>query len=88
MNGTVYFAASNGTTGTGSGIELWKSNGTNAGTVMVKDIRSSTGSSSPQNLINVNGTLFFSADSGSGGIELWKSDGTSAGTVMVKDIFP
>lgn len=39
-------------------------------------------------LINVNGTLFFSADDGSGDRELWKSEGTAAGTVRVKDINP
>jgi ELWxxDGT repeat protein len=52
---------------------------------MVKDINSS-GSSDPQFLTGVNGTLFFSASDGLNGTELWKSDGTAAGTVMVKDI--
>ena len=36
----------------------------------------------------MNGTLFFTANDGSGGTELWKSDGTAAGTVLVKDICP
>src|SRR5262249_45487922 len=67
--------------------ELWKSDGTPAGTRMVKDINPA-GNSSPQYLTNVNGTLFFAADDGVNGSELWKSDGTAAGTVMVKDIFP
>ena len=43
-----------------NGQELWKSDGTAAGTVMVKDIIVGAGSSSPENLTNVNGTLFFS----------------------------
>ncbi len=63
--------------------ELWKSNGTAAGTVQVETAVG--GSSSPRNLTNVNGTLFFAA-SGTTGTELWKSDGTNAGTVLVKDI--
>ena len=53
---------------------------------LVKDIRSGSGSSWPEDLVNVNGTLFFRGYDGVNGFELWKSDGTAAGTVMVKDI--
>ena len=82
MNGAVYFTAFT----VNAGNELWKSDGTSAGTVMVRDIRSGIGNSSPFYLTNVNGTLYFSANDGTNGIELWKSDGTTAGTVMVRDI--
>lgn len=71
-----------------SGRELWKSDGTQAGTVRVKDIRPGPGGSSPSMLANVGGTLFFQADDGQHGSELWKSDGTELGTVLVKDINP
>jgi trimeric autotransporter adhesin len=77
-----YFTASDGTTG----YELWKTDGTIAGTVLVKDINPSSGDSYPSNMINVAGTLFFIADDGINGLELWKSNGTAAGTVLVKDI--
>ncbi len=70
------------------GSELWKTDGTEAGTVMVKDICPGSSGSFPDNLTNVNGTLFFTADDGVNGRELWKSDGTADGTVMVKDISP
>jgi ELWxxDGT repeat protein len=80
---TTYFAANDGI----HGIQLWKSDGTVAGTAMVKDINPH-GDSNPSKLTNVNGELFFSANDGTDGTELWKSDGTLAGTVMVKDIFP
>jgi ELWxxDGT repeat protein len=70
------------------GRELWKSDGTQAGTIRVKDIFPGEGSSNPYALTNVNGKLFFAADDGSHGIELWTSDGTAAGTSMVEDISP
>ncbi len=79
----AYFNASGG----GLGLELWRSDGTAEGTFLVKDINPGILNSDPNGLINVNGTLFFSART-SVGEELWKSDGTTAGTVMVKDIIP
>jgi ELWxxDGT repeat protein len=53
----------------------------------VLDINSGLPSSTPANLINGNGTLFFTANDGSHGVELWQSDGTIPGTAMVTDIF-
>src|SRR6516225_438804 len=49
----------------------------------VKDINPFSVGSNPQNLTDVDGTLFFTANDGSGP-ELWKTDGTAAGTVLVK----
>ena len=70
------------TTGS-TGRSLWKTDGTEAGTVMVKDIALG-GSSRPDNLTAVDGVLFFSVWDGAHR-DLWKSDGTEAGTVLVKD---
>ncbi|MFM9963778.1 MAG: ELWxxDGT repeat protein [Planctomycetaceae bacterium] len=69
------------------GRELWVSDGTNPGTVLVKNIRSGTAASDPQFLTSVGSTLFLSANDGTNGRELWKSDGTDAGTVLVKNIW-
>lgn len=87
-NGYFYFEATESYTTTGS--EIWKSDGTQAGTVLLKDIATGTLTSYPRYLTDVNGTLFFRActDNNNYTYELWKSDGSSAGTVMVKDIVP
>jgi len=71
-----------------NGEELWKSNGTAAGTVLVRDIRAGSFGSYPSNLTALGNTLFFTAFDGVNGWELWRSDGTAAGTVLVKDIRP
>ena len=82
VGSTLFFQASDGT----NGYELWKSDGSAAGTVMVKDINSGSGSSSPAYLTAVGSTLYFQAADAATGIELWKSDGAAETTLMVKDI--
>ncbi len=96
VGGTLFFSASypNNPYTYGSNDELWKSDGTAAGTVQVRNINYGDYSGSPQNLTNVGGTLFFSAFDdehpyyAAQNNELWKSDGTTAGTVKVRDISP
>jgi ELWxxDGT repeat protein len=65
------------------GVELWKSNGTAAGTRQLKDIRPGTKGSKPMNLTRVGELVFFIADDGTHGRELYRTDGTSAGTWRV-----
>ena len=62
-----------------SGVELWKTDGTAAGTALVKDIV--PGNEDGLYVIGepiADGTLFFVGRDGS---ELWRTDGSSAGTV-------
>ena len=63
VGSTLYFQASNGT----NGYELWKSDGSADGTVMVKDINLGAASSSPAYLTAVGSTLYFQASNGANG---------------------
>ena len=70
------------------GTEIWRSDGTAAGTFQVADLRTGTESSNPRWLTSFAGKLFFVADDGLSGKSLWTSDGTLAGTRLVKDVLP
>lgn len=85
-NGKVYFAG-NDHAGGGYNVELWETDGTTAGTKLVKEINP-TGSANFGYFQVYNGKLYFSATDGVNGIELWVTDGTAANTTMVKDILP
>jgi ELWxxDGT repeat protein len=79
----VYFSARDGS----SGYELWRTDGTDVGTLLVKDINPGSGASYPLYFTSVGDTLFFRAIDGSNGYELWTTDGSSTGTSMLKDIY-
>ncbi len=82
--GFAYFP---GTT-PGQGQELWRTDGTAAGTQLVYDIVAGATGSSPQKLVAAGSNIFFSANDSVAGRELWVSDGTSVGTHLVADISP
>ena len=84
LNGIVYFVADDGV----HGNELWRTDGTEGGTSIVKDINPGGSSSVISELIVSNGILFFPAGDTEHGMELWKSDGSEEGTVLVADIVP
>ncbi len=68
------------------GKELWRTDGTRAGTALVKDIAPGPASSGITALTPLNGVLYFLANDGTNGQELWRSDGTTSGTHIVADI--
>src|SRR5204863_8254254 len=79
VNGTLFFR---GGFDPVHGDELRRSDGTEAGTMLVKDIRPGTQGSGPEEFHNVNGVLMFLANDGKNGTQLWRSDGTAEGTVI------
>jgi ELWxxDGT repeat protein len=84
LGSTFFFVADDGIRGS----ELWRTDGTDAGTRLVADICPGSCASSPRKLTVVGGLIFFMADDGIHGRELWKSDGTPAGTVLIADLTP
>lgn len=66
-----------------NGKELWRTDGTDAGTFMVKDIRAGTAASNPNSFIALGTDVFFFAAAVGLEQKLWRTDGTAAGTVQV-----
>ncbi len=84
LNGKYYFSAETDT----EEAELWVTDGTPAGTKMLKDIYSTTNFGSfPRNFEVLDNKLYFTAKTAEYGEELWVSDGTESGTTLVKDIY-
>jgi ELWxxDGT repeat protein len=87
IDGNLFFTADDGI----HGRELWQVDAEGNAT-LVEDINpgsdnSFPDSSSPTELIEVNGTLYFTADDGINGRELWQLD-AEGNPVLVEDIFP
>ena len=82
-NGIIYFSASDGE----HGYELWKSDGTDAGTVMVKDINTATHDSVGEytHVYKKGLHYYFAARTELGHTGLWKTDGSEIGTILIKD---
>jgi ELWxxDGT repeat protein len=77
--GLLFFSA--GARSESPDLELWATDGTAAGTRLVKDVNPA-GSSNPSSMVALDGRLYFLADTSSGR-ELWRSDGTTEGTERV-----
>jgi ELWxxDGT repeat protein len=83
LNGKYIFSGSTAT----EGSEIFISDGTIAGTKLMKDIVSgATGSDPDGSMAILNGYVYFTATTAATGRELWRTDGTGANTTLVKDI--
>jgi ELWxxDGT repeat protein len=76
INNTLYFSARDS-----HGTELWRSDGTEEGTYLIKDIFTA-GSSHPHDFVLLNNVIYFIAQDAAGN-NLWKTDGTNVGTTKV-----
>jgi ELWxxDGT repeat protein len=73
----LYFAADDGA----SGVELWRSDGTPAGTSIVTDFGQLEWYLGPRELVRLGDRIYFARAT-----ELWSSDGTGPGTRRVADL--
>lgn len=70
------------------GAELWETDLTVDGTLMVRDIRPGSAGSFPHHKCEYRGRIYFAADDGAHGTEPWVSDGTPGGTHLFVDAYP
>lgn len=69
-------------------MQLWRSDGTEEGTYLLKDVAVDDIYFNSTQFNTMNGLVYFAANDGDHGNELWRTDGTTEGTVIVKDIYP
>lgn len=85
FNNLIYYNATSGPFSTNT--ELWRTDGTQAGTFQAADISLGSGSSNPGNFIEFNGYLYFTAgDFYTTGTELYRTNGTT--TELFKEFRP
>ena len=86
FNGALYFWACGGPTSDDFHCDLWKSDGTTAGTALFMAFQED---SNVTNMVVAGGSMYFRGLDATNGYELWKTDGidgTPDHTAMVKDI--
>ena len=83
-NDQIFFALSDDQ----HGMELWTTDGTPAGTRLVKDINPTGDGLAWAPLVPFGDYVYFTASETEENFELWRSDGSAEGTVQVKDLFP
>lgn len=75
FDGSLLFAANDGS----SGMELWKSDGTSSGTLLINTFNAGSLDGNPNQFYEFNNKVYFSAYRTTVGYELYSTDGTSSG---------
>ena len=72
-----------------TGFELWCSDGTDAGTRLLRDFLPgpASGLPGPTVFVEFQGLVWFAAADPAHGLELWRTDGTEAGTQLAADLW-
>src|SRR5262249_4378020 len=80
---TLYFIADDA-----DGWQLWRTDGTGANTVRVTDIAAPGRwpGGDPRNVVDLRGTLYFTANDADVGRTLWRTDGTPETAALVTDV--
>ena len=81
---TLYFNAETAS----KGQELWRSDATELGTRVLRDIWPGAEGGKPDDIARLGRIILFRAGHPQTGRELWRSNGTQNGTRLVKDINP
>ncbi len=85
LDDQLFFTGNDGV----AGDELWRSDGTPGGTVVVKDINpGAEGGVRTGPLIAYNGYIYLRGDDGVHGAALWRSDGSALGTTLFHELIP
>jgi ELWxxDGT repeat protein len=78
----LFFAGRDAT----NGRELWKTDGSSAGTAMIKDINPGPANGAEGPYFSYNDQLYFFGNTPEYGAEPWVSNGTDQGTFLLRDI--
>ena len=80
FNGTLVFNGNDGT-----GVKLWRSDGTYSGTQPIADVRMNVPANGPL-ILPVGNVFYFAGFRPDSGVQLWESDGTASGTMLLTTV--